>query len=144
MKRITTLTMAFACLSLPITGSSGEYTDQAKFQLELIELAALTGGWEKTHNDQFDQLNHGEFKSFNLNLSEGITYKVVSACDADCSDLDLILYDENDNEISRDTETDGTPVLEVTPRWTGKFSLQVKMYSCDRNPCYYGIRVLGK
>jgi hypothetical protein len=127
-----------------ISWGGESYRDQVKAQLALIKLAGNSEGWEETHNDKFDKLDNGESDSFSFNLQRGKSYKIISVCDNDCSDLDLILYDENNNEINRDNSDDSTPMVEVRPKWTGQFSLKVSMYSCESNPCYYAICILGK
>lgn len=58
--------------------------------------------------------------------------------------MSIILLDENDREISRDTTADDLPIVNVTPMWTGRFKLKVRMYSCRPSPCAYGVSVLGK
>ncbi len=137
-------TAAFVILALPRAASAGEYTDQVNGQLAIVKLAALTDGWTETHNDRLDSLNSGQSDSFTFTLRRGRSYKVLSVCDEDCSDLDLTLYDEYNNKIGQDLQTDSLPIIGVNPRWTGKYRLVVKMYSCHRNPCYYGISILGK
>jgi hypothetical protein len=41
------------------------------------------------------------------------------------TDLDCWLYDENGNMVSSDTDRTDVCVLEITPNWTGEFSLRV-------------------
>jgi hypothetical protein len=41
------------------------------------------------------------------------------------TDLDCWLYDEYGNIVDSDTDNTDICILEVTPRWTGEFSLQV-------------------
>jgi hypothetical protein len=89
-------------------------------------------------------LGQGASDDYTFQLAEGKDYLIVSVCDQDCSDLDLTLFDENNNEIATDTSTDDAPVVEVSPRWSGKFRLNVTMYACGNAPCYYGISVMGK
>lgn len=144
MKTLSMTIIGLMGLLITTSALSGEYTDQVKVQLALIKLAGAADGWEESHNDKFDKLDDGESDSFSFTLHKGTSYKVISVCDNDCSDLDLTLYDENDNEISKDASTDSMPIVEASPKWTGKFSLKVKMYSCNSNPCYYGISILGK
>jgi hypothetical protein len=144
MKTLSMMITGLMGLSISASILGGEYTDQVRVQLALIKLVGVADGWEETHNDKFDKLNNGQSDSFSFTLRKGTSYKVVSVCDNDCSDLDLTLYDENNNEISKDTSTDSMPIVEVSPKRTGKFSLEVKMYSCNSNPCYYGISILGK
>ena len=126
---------------------SPDYLAQVKAQLDQIKLRvgdSWGDEWEETHGPKFDALNDGDSDSFNFTLEEGKTYRVVSVCDADCSDLDLTLYDESDDQISKDTETDDLPIVEVSPSRTGRFRLEVEMYSCRSSPCLYGISIFGR
>ncbi len=144
LKKVFHLGILISSVLTPGLTLGGEYTDQVKVQLGLIKLVGLAEGWEETHNDKFDRLDEGDSDLFSFTLRKGKSYKIITACDNDCSDIDLILYDENDNEISRDTSTDSLPIVDVRPKWTGKFKLKVRMYSCSNNPCYYGIAILGR
>ena len=69
---------------------------------------------------------------------------LVGICDDDCEDLNLVLHDEKGNLISQDDSKDSTPVVEVTPKWTGKFKLAVRMASCKDAPCGYALTILSK
>lgn len=144
MKMLKMVSAAMVGLSISTSAVCDEYTDQVKAQLALIQLAAASEGWEETHNAKFDKLNNDDYDSFTFTLRKGLSYRVISVCDEDCSDLDLTLYDENDNEISKDTSADSMPIVDASPKWSGEFTLRVKMYSCSDNPCYYGINILGK
>ena len=123
---------------------AGEYTDQVKAQIRLIRIAAESEGWRETHEPKYDSLRVGEYSTYNVTLRANMKYKLLGFCDNDCNDLDIFLYDENGNEISRDTSTDSMPVADVAPKWTGQFKVKVKMYACRRNPCFLGVSIIGK
>ncbi|POZ50884.1 hypothetical protein [Methylovulum psychrotolerans] len=144
MKVLSMIVVILIGLSVSKATLGGEYIDQVKLQLAMIKLTVLSEGWKETHDAKFDRLDEGDSDSFSFNLRKGNSYKIVSVCDKDCSDLDLALYDENGNKISKDAGIDSMPVVEATPKWTGNFSLKVKMYSCKSNPCYFGISILGR
>lgn len=144
MTRLARLTQTVLVGLLLPAAYAGEYTDQVKAQLATIKLIGLSEGWAESHGNKFDTLDSGRSDSFEFTLRKGNDYKVISVCDEDCSDLDITLYDENDREIAKDTSTDSTPVVSVSPRWTGSFTLKVTMYECSSNPCFYGISILAK
>ena len=124
---------------------AGEYTDQVKAQILLIKYEAFSEDrFEETHTDKYDSMDEDDSDTLTFTLKKDMDYQIYGVCDNDCSDLDLTLYDENDNEIAEDTTTDDIPIVEVTPKWTGKFSLNVEMYECDDEPCFYGIAILGR
>jgi hypothetical protein len=74
-------------------------------------------------------------------LNGGNSYLVLGACDGDCQDIDIRLYDENGNEIDSDTSDDDIPALEGVVETTARFSIQVEMYACNVEPCYFGLGV---
>jgi hypothetical protein len=78
-----------------------------------------------------------------VHLEEGVTYLIAGACDEDCGDMDLALYDSGEL-IVQDIEEDAVPVIQVIPARTGYFLLDITIYSCDDRQCYFGVRVLRK
>ena len=53
---------------------------------------------------------------------------IYGACDIDCSDMDLFLYDGR-TLIAQDSLEDDFPI--VTAPYEGYFTLQVSMFSCN-------------
>lgn len=123
---------------------ANELANEVRLQLQLYKLAGLSDGWSETHNEEYGIANHREVNSYNMNLRANTSYKLIAVCDKNCRDLDLVLFDENNREISRDASNDNMPIVEVIPKWTGKFNLKVIMYLCDQNPCFYGVTVLAR
>ena len=73
-------------------------------------------------------------------LIKGIRYQLTGFCDGDCRRLDISLFDGNNNKIAEHTTTDDKPVLNVTPKETGKYTLRVVMGECTVDPCDWGVR----
>ena len=120
-----------------------EYIAAVRAQLAAVKSVYEGRGFQETHYDEVDRLGAGASTDWEYQLQEGVTYHFISVCDQDCGDLDLTLFDESGNQVSEDTTEDSVPIVEVTPRWTGKFTLNVSMYHCGNPPCYYGISVMG-
>ena len=74
-------------------------------------------------------------------LMKGVRYMLTGVCDNDCKRFDIILVDANNKEVAKNTTTDDTPVLNVTPTATGKHTLRVVMTECTADPCDWGVRV---
>ena len=74
----------------------------------------------------------------------GVNYVILGVCDNDCSDLDLRLFDPNGREVASDLLTDDNPVVNVTPRRTGTYTVRAIMTTCSSQPCRYGIGVYGR
>jgi hypothetical protein len=112
--------------------------------LAVIASAALLGGAAplppaSTPLELTGRLNDGTYRVHNVTLRADVEYTFVGACDRDCSDLDLQLYDENGNLIDEDLLSDDVPVVTVTPSWTGRFRVKVIMADCSISPCGYAI-----
>lgn len=113
-------------------------------QLDRIEVLLESMGYSRTHSYQQGSLNKGDSDYYYFTLDSGKKYSIVSTCDSDCSDIDLWLFDENDNEIDSDISNDDKPVVEVSPKWTGRFKLKIRMVKCSINPCKFIVAIYGK
>ncbi len=89
------------------------------------------------------RLIHGASETYTVTLEAGRTYILMGVCDEDCLDLDMELYDGYGNLISRDDSEDDVPTVEVSVTNGGDFTLQVTMFECNENPCYYGVGLYG-
>lgn len=117
--------------------------DVVEKQILRIGVNLMTEGFELTHDIKYISLNEGSSGNYYFSLERGTSYIIVAVCDGDCGDVDLCLYDENNNEIDCDLEGDDLPIVKVNPKWSGRFKLRVTMYDCDINPCKGGIAVFG-
>jgi hypothetical protein len=84
-------------------------------------------------------LRDGYYRVHSVTLRAGYDYTLVGACDDDCDDLDLQLFDEDGNLIDEDLLSDDIPEVSVSPRWTGVFHVKVIMESCYIEPCRYAV-----
>jgi hypothetical protein len=120
-----------------------EWERQVAFLLAADDEAASRLGLTPTHDPYANQLRNNTYDDVTVLLRAYKTYRIAGVCDADCTDLDFKLYDENWNLIDSDTEPDDTPEVDVTPEHTATFHLRVIMVRCRINPCWYGVRVYG-
>ena len=149
MKKRSILTSAlivvFLCLVVwPLTllaqgQSRNEWESQVRRQLRAVALLLNLGDLTSTYNPYIGTLRDNTYTDVSYTLHAGVSYALIGVCDNDCPDLDLKLYDENGNLIDKDTAPDSTPVIRVTPRWTGAFYVRVIMSECEDNPCWYGV-----
>jgi len=73
-------------------------------------------------------LSQGGSYTFRTTLFSGYEYVLIGAGDSTVRDLDIVLYDENWNQLAKDTMTDNVPMITGTPRWNGTFYVKVIMY----------------
>ena len=74
-------------------------------------------------------------------LEAGRYYKIFGVCDGDCTDLDLELRDEFGNLVNFDRASNDHPYVMVTPRYTQRYSINVKMADCWSSPCAYALGI---
>ena len=138
---------AISCLSFFMNVSfanADQWTEQVRTQIRLSDTLWRGAGYSKSYDDYFGGLREGRSNTVSLNLRRGYTYKIIGLCDNDCSDIDLSIYDENNNLIDRDILVDDLPILNVSPRRTGPFSLNISMADCRIEPCRYAVTVYFK
>ena len=135
------LTVALLFFASPVAAQAP--ASQVRNQLDTARDALRDQGLRPSHSYRLDRLREEGEDTVSVGLTATRSYAIVGACDTDCADLDFWLYDENDNLIDSDTGTDAVPVVRVTPRWSGTFSLRVRMVACTVEPCAYGIGVFG-
>ncbi|MFQ5551642.1 MAG: hypothetical protein ACE5FJ_10445 [Gemmatimonadales bacterium] len=122
--------------------SGGTFTQQA--------CENLYNAWDEGLSDRGFELDEALIESslddddeeeFWFELRRNQSYAFLAACDEDCQDIDLFVYDEDGDQIDSDVSLDAVPTIRVTPRRTADYRIRVRMYNCTTDPCYY---VLGK
>lgn len=90
--------------------------------------AAERQGYTCRNTSRVVNLGQGQGYVLSTTLFRNNSYKLIGVGDDSVRDLDLELYDQNWNLISRDTSTDNVPITQVVPRWTGTFYYKIVMY----------------
>jgi hypothetical protein len=117
-----------------ITGYLDSYSEQ------------MASGWPRAQGvaDAVTGLSAGSEHRWQVRLSAGVGYAFIGACDNECSDVDLILEDENGVQVDTDVLPDDYPLVEVTPRSDGVYTARIVLKSCSIGPCYVGARLLRR
>jgi len=96
----------------------------------------LTSSYEETsrYEETSYGLGEGSFLMIDGESKIGPRYLeaneiVVAECDSNCSDMDLILYDESGEVVSVDSELDAVPVVQAP--YEGVFTVEAIMTSCS-------------
>ncbi|MEY4878547.1 MAG: hypothetical protein RJB62_15 [Pseudomonadota bacterium] len=78
-------------------------------------------------------------------LRSGADYLIVVVCDDDCSDIDIRAYTEGGAEAAYDEAGArrrlGFASIMLSPLTSQTYRLDVDMFSCTNEPCYYAIGV---
>lgn len=129
----------------PTQPSGGaDYQQQILNRLAQVEQAFVAQGFQQLAQPVSGQLPQGQYANVPVTLEVGGDYRIIGVCDQDCADMDLILYDENNNVVSQDNLQDATPIVSVAPNWTGPFTVQAVMHNCTVQPCYYALVLYGR
>jgi hypothetical protein len=120
------------------------YHDQIAIQLGFIADKLESYGFHFDRNIVTDDLGNRGTEVYSMDLRKGEDYVIIGVCDEDCVDLDLKVYDDNGNLIASDNDTDSTPMVQITPRWSAGFTLKAEMADCRNNPCRYGFGVMAR
>ncbi|HDN27604.1 MAG TPA: hypothetical protein ENG03_11015 [Thioploca sp.] len=123
---------------------AGRFTDQVREQLVAIGVLLGLGDNYELSSSYVNSLRDDRSNMLTMSLSRGRSYAIVAVCDQDCRDIDLLVYNENDQLVGKDIKADDKPMVGISPRWSGDFRVQVKMISCSASPCYYGVGLFGK
>jgi len=117
-----------------------EFQRQVDSQLDDAQAVLEQEGYTQV-NRYIDSSGLSETESHQreLQLDASYDYVITAVCDSDCADLDLVLSTSG-NEVARDTESDAYPILSLRPNATAH-QIEVIMYGCEAEPCYYGFSV---
>ncbi len=89
-------------------------------------------------------IKNSDDNTWSFYLDSSKDYLFEAFCDEDCEDLDLYLYDDEDNELDKDIEEDDFPLFFFEPSTSGRYKVKVSMYSCAVEPCYFGLAIFEK
>jgi len=145
MLRARLIVVLIASLLLPAQASAqDEWEQQVLEQIESVSTVFAADGYALHGDARTGALGSTASESFSLILESGFDYMLVGACDIDCTDIDLMLFDEAGNEVDRDYEEDDAPVLMVEPSRTQSYSVHVYMADCSNEPCWYAVGVFAR
>lgn len=113
------------------------YAETVWRQLQTAHEAAVAENYQ-LKNYIIGSLNNGNTDTWSFDLSTGRNYVIIGACDEDCSDLDITVKSATGSVVANDTATDDHPVVNFQPPRNGRYTVEIKMYSCSQNPCYFG------
>jgi hypothetical protein len=131
------------------TSSSGsgtsQYTRQVQGYLANIASAAEKQGFRRVvAGPVFGTLDDDAKASHEMTVVSGVDYVLFGACDNDCTDVDLIVYDQNGQLVKRDILADDKPVVMFTAARSAKYRVEVVMAVCRTEPCRYGLQLNAK
>lgn len=144
------LRISAICLSLALAGwntAAAQKNNQWEQHVydQIIEasrdlgVASRENGLSATVIEYFDgTIDSGEQNQVNIPVYPNRTYAIIAACDQDCTDIDLIVHEQNGNEVVADREIDDLPIVVFQTRSGYTYHFHAEMYQCSTSLCYYG------
>jgi type 1 fimbria pilin len=83
-----------------------------------------------------------ETVSYSTTLRGGYEYAIIGGGDDDATDVDIYVYDSDDNLIIKDSETDRTPIVRFTPESGEVYTIQLKLYDATANGSFCVMSIL--
>ena len=136
-----------ACGGARSSGGSGtsEYTRQVQGYLSRLNDNARNSGFKRVvAGPVFGSLDDDAEGTHDMTVAGGTQYVLFGACDNDCTDLDLLIYDADGDLVRRDVAADDRPVVVFSAAKSGKYKIKVVMAVCSDEPCRYGLQLNAK
>lgn len=128
-----------ALLAILLVPTADATTAQAKARALKIAQALKKQGISFRNDYWHGLLKYKGSTTIKTTLKAGTQYVLVGGGCADAYDVDIIVYDENMNEVGRDTKVDAVPVVRVKPKWSGTFYIKMKLSNSTRNGAHYAL-----
>jgi len=118
-----------------LTANIDSLLDQMQSQLGGEPMA----GW----TDQIVAMEPSSDHRQQVSLTGGASYRIVGACDGDCTNFDIELIDvSTGGVVASDMLPDDWPIVNFTPQANGQYIVRSLMQTCSVAPCFAGTRVL--
>lgn len=130
------IALATAALLIPDTTNASSAGAKRNAQA-LFEIMRLKGGLQVLDTFHQGLLPKGKHILLNREFIAGNDYVLVAGGCEDAYDVDIAVFDENGNLVSKDTDNQKVAVAKFSPKWTGKFHIMIKMYNSTSNGAHW-------
>jgi hypothetical protein len=144
MRRVLTMVAASAGLLIAAPVLADEWSDQVQGLIDAAAETYTSNGYHYGGYSHEGSLNDDASDRLTIRLGAGMETQLIAACDTDCSDIDLTLYDSKGNEVDSDLQLDDFPIVSANPARDGVYTILVQMADCDVEPCRYAIQQFVK
>lgn len=131
------MSLSVVMMTAAVWAQASEWLEQVDAQLAGIR-DEIGGEFEAASDIMVGELAQAEIGEFTLQVNEGVEYFFMAVCDADCGDVDMALFDEDDNELVSDIEQDDYPYLHFGANQSGVWTVRVLMANCGADTCLWG------
>ncbi len=137
--------LSMIIMGLLCTGSlyAQSYTEIVWTQIQNSFESASENGYSMK-NYIIGAIDEDEDNTWTFYLNSSKDYLIRGFCDEDCNDLDLYLRDNSGEELDSDIEDDDFPLMYFSPTTSDRYQIEISMYSCSVEPCYFGLAIFEK
>lgn len=144
LARLAAAGVLLAVTAAPAFAQDAEYRAQLQSQLNAARQLFQGENMEVAAGPFFGSLDEGAKETYTLRVQRGETYNIVGVCDNDCSDLDIRLYNAGGTLLAEDQLEDDVPIVELVPTANGTVRIEVEMYKCSAEPCFFAVEAYQK
>ncbi len=144
MKRVVLSALAGVALVATTAHAQDRWERVVRQQLEQVGQATERNGYTMATDIYQGRLDDDASTNLTVSLERGKDYVMWGVCDQDCTDIDLVIYDSDGDEVDSDLQTDDKPLVHVIPPRDGRYKIKVSMVACSANPCRYGVGLWSK
>jgi len=144
MKRVVVSALLGLTLAASAAQAQDRWEESVRRQLQSVGRSYEERGFRMASEIYQGRLKDDESTTLTVTLDAGKDYVFWGVCDQDCSDIDLVLYDSNGDEVDSDVLSDDQPVVNVSPSREGRYRVKVSMVTCSAEPCRYGVGLWSK
>ncbi len=141
MNRVCACLAVSFSLGLAVPPAHAQWLEQVSSQIQEFSDRVADTGYRLVDDSKTGSLNSGASTKVTFTLVSGREYAIFGACDDDCGDLDLRLYDASGAELDEDVEIDAVPVVTASASQGASFTVEVLMVGCSSEPCFWGLGV---
>lgn len=123
---------------LGIVAPAQSWEDQVADQIAAIH-AEIASDFEYASDMVIGELEPGDADGFSMNVSGNAEYIIIAVCDTDCGDLDMAVYDADEDEAAADIEMDDYPMIAF--QGEGEYFVEVLMTDCQAATCLWAAQV---
>lgn len=118
-----------------------DFEEQVAGQIAAIH-DDIASDFEYASDMVIGEIEAGGSDGFPMTVNSDAEYIIVAVCDADCGDVDLVVYDAEEDQAAADVEYDDYPVIEF--QGEGEYWVEVVMTDCAAETCLYAIQVFER
>lgn len=144
MRRVLVIVAAGAGMLVAAPVAADEWSDQVQGLIEAAAETYIASGYHFGGYSHEGSLDDGDSERLTIRLGAGMETQLIAACDTDCSDIDLTLYDSSGREVDSDLALDDFPIVSTRAGKDSTYTILVQMVDCEVEPCRYAIQQFVK